>query len=216
MPIEKIIERIKSDAEKDASYIRDEAKAKADEILESAGREAESIKSKILATAQAQAEEEKKRILSLARLESRNSILSQKQDAVGSAFKGALDKLLSLPSKEYQELLKKMIVNAATTGEEEIILSPRDRERITNNFVEEVNSILVKQGKKGNLKLAEETRDIRGGFILRSDKIEANNSFPALLETLREEIEPQVLKILFGEVESSRLKGEGRGAKGRR
>jgi len=191
MPIEKIIERIKSDAQEEASHIRDEAKAKADELLKSAGREAESIKSKILATAQAQAEEEKKRILSLARLESRNSILSQKQDAVASAFKGALDKLLSLPSQEYQKLLKKMIVNAVTKGEEEIILSPRDRKRITNNFVEEVNSILVKQGGKGNLKLAAEARDIKGGFILRWDKIEANNSFPALLETLREEIEPQ-------------------------
>ncbi len=197
MPIEKILERIKSDAQKEASHIRDEAKAKADEILESARKEAESIKSKILATAQAQAEEEKKRILSLARLESRNSILSQKQDAVASALKGALDKLLSLPSKEYQELLKKMIVNAVTTGEEEIILSPHDRKRITNNFVEEVNSILVRQGRRGNLKLSAEARDIKGGFVLRSDKIEANNSFPALLETLREEIEPQILRILF-------------------
>ena len=41
--------------------------------------------------------------------------------------------------------------------------------------------------------------DIKGGFILQSGGVEINNTFQALLEMQRDELEPEVASLLFGE-----------------
>jgi V/A-type H+-transporting ATPase subunit E len=52
---------------------------------------------------------------------------------------------------------------------------------------------------KGNLRLAGETRDIQGGFIIRSGDIEINNSLEAIVKMRRDKLEAEVVKTLFGE-----------------
>ncbi len=198
MPLEKIIERISSDAQKKASEIESAAKAKAKGILNEGEREAEKLKARLLTEAEKEAEEERKRALALARLETRSLILAAKQEAVKTAFNKALEKLLGFSDKEYQELIKKMLLKI-TLGDEEVILSTKDRKRLGDEFLKEVNAALVKTGKKGNLALSKETKDFQGGFILRSHHLEINSTFSALLDSVRNELEPAIVKVLFGE-----------------
>ena len=54
-----------------------------------------------------------------------------------------------------------------------------------------------KQVKKGELKLSNETRDIKGGFILEKNGIEVNNTFEALVNSLKEDLEYEVANVLF-------------------
>lgn len=49
------------------------------------------------------------------------------------------------------------------------------------------------------LSLSQETRDIRGGFILREGKVEVNCAFETLVRLQRTEMAGQVAKALFGE-----------------
>jgi V/A-type H+-transporting ATPase subunit E len=65
-------------------------------------------------------------------------------------------------------------------------------------FVEGLNRELVKAGKRGEVKLSSDTRDISGGFILRRGRAETNGSFDTLLAMLRDEIETEIAEILFG------------------
>ena len=51
----------------------------------------------------------------------------------------------------------------------------------------------------GLLSLAEETRPIRGGFILVDGPVEVNCSFETLVHLQREKLEKQVAQVLFPE-----------------
>lgn len=197
MPLEKITERILQNGRGKAAAIKREAEAKAQEIIAEAQKRADSQSKEKFSAATRQATEERKRILALAQLEARNDILRAKREVIEEAFRGVLERLCSLSEVGYWELLKKTLVEIAGGGEE-IILSSSDHKRIPREFLNQINELLIKNGKRGSLKLSRETRNIRGGFILKAGGVEINNSFESLVDSIREEIELEVVGILFG------------------
>ena len=90
-----------------------------------------------------------------------------------------------------------MLVSSIETGDEEVLLSDSGKSKISGDFIEVVNRALVQAGKKGNVKLSDAAANIKGGFILKSQGTEINNSFEALLRMYRDDIEPKVAQILF-------------------
>lgn len=198
MSLEKIIERIKQDAQAQIAEIKDKASKEADKILQNAKNEADSYKAQALENAKVQAQQHKQRLISSANLEFRKDILAEKQKAIDSAFQEAVNTLVQMNDDEYKQIIKKMLISSVQTGDEEIILSPRDKTRISENFLKEINKELAKSGKKGNLKISKNTYNILGGFVLKKGNIEINNSFEALFKSFRDELELEVSKILFG------------------
>ena len=91
------------------------------------------------------------------------------------------------------DFLAKLATQAAVTGDEEIILNPRDRERIGEKLVKAVNERLP----KGAMKLSGDTRDIAGGLILRRGSVEANCSAELLVELSQSDLSAKVAEILF-------------------
>ena len=61
-----------------------------------------------------------------------------------------------------------------------------------------VNSAAAQITGTGLLSLSEETRPIRGGFILVDGPVEVNCSFETLFRLQREKLEKQAAEILFG------------------
>lgn len=197
MSLEKIIERIEHDAQAQIDEIKNKASAEADRIIQSAKEEAESFRAQALEGARKEAEQRKQRLISSANLEFRKELLAEKQNAIDSAFQEAIDTLLNMEDAEYKRVIKKMIMSSVQTGDEEIVLSKRDKARLNNDFLNEVNSQLAKDGKKGNLTISEDTYEISGGFILRRGSIEINNSFESLFKSSRDDLESEVAKLLF-------------------
>ena len=169
------------------------------------------------------AEERLERLKSAAQLERRKLELAAKQEVLSEAFEQALEKLCALPEEEYIQLLTGMVLQAVSTGREQLVFSPRDRSRIGKQVVVAANEALVKEvapelpdsrvgallGKvvnsaaaqitgTGLLSLSEETRPIRGGFILVDGPVEVNCSFETLFRLQREKLEKQAAEILFG------------------
>ncbi len=68
---------------------------------------------------------------------------------------------------------------------------------ITEAFVNEINSELTQKGKLGKLSLSDEIRDFKAGFILEKNGIEINNSFEALISSMKDELEYEVARLLF-------------------
>ena len=68
---------------------------------------------------------------------------------------------------------------------------------IDSSFIEEVNRELNSKGIHGKIVLADETGTFKGGFILEKDGVQINNTFEAIVESLRDELEFQVSKELF-------------------
>ncbi len=199
MALEDIVNKINTDALNEAAKIKDEAKALSSKISEEAGGRATTIREEILRDARAKAREDGKRSLIIANLESRKQILTAKQALIGEAFEKAKARLVGLRDREYLKLIKKVLLKAVESGDEVIIVSTKDRSRISPSFLEAVNRSLISKGKKVRLRLSKETRDIKGGVILSSARSETNCSFETLIRELRDDLETEVARILFGE-----------------
>ncbi len=197
MSLEKIIERIEQDAKGQAEDIKKKASSASEKIIQEANEQAEALKKSALEDAKNRAEQHKQRIISAANLEFRKEILAEKQNAIDEAFKEAMKLLVNMKDDEYKKIIKNMILSNVQTGDEEIILSERDKSRLGNGFLREINNQLAKNKKKGNLTLSNITYDMPGGFVMKRGSIELNNSFSALMEALREDLESEVSKILF-------------------
>ena len=199
MSLEKILERIERDAQGEVDEINKRASAAESEIINKAKEEAEALKAKMMEEAKEEAEQRKERLISTARLDLRKDLLAEKQEAINAAFEKAIDDLLSMDINKYRGLIRNMIVANVQTGDEEIILSERDKSRLGKNFLRDVNSRVADKGKKGRLTMSRETYNMAGGFVLRRGKIELNSSFESLFKSSRDELESEVSRILFPE-----------------
>ena len=84
-----------------------------------------------------------------------------------------------------------LVKKAGPSGDEEIILNARDRERIGKLLLAAVNA----DGAK--MTISEETRDLTGGLILRRGSIETNCSVELLVELCRGEMSAKLADVLF-------------------
>lgn len=193
--IEKITERIVQNAEQEIADITREAKAKAEEITARYEEAARREHREILDRGQAAADERIERLAGVAVLDTRKLELSVKQELLNRAFDTALERIRSLPEKEYGMLLARLAAKASISGKEEVILSREDRLQAGENIVKEAN-MLIPGG--GNLSLAEEARPIKGGLLLRDEDIEINCTFESLIRMLRNEMSAELAEILFG------------------
>jgi V/A-type H+-transporting ATPase subunit E len=91
-----------------------------------------------------------------------------------------------------------MLLEAPVSGEAEVILSRSDRDRIGSRLVERANREREAGGGQARLRLSDDTRDIAGGFILRTPGVELNSSIVALIDARRDELEPLLVDMLFG------------------
>jgi V/A-type H+-transporting ATPase subunit E len=192
-----LAQRIRSRAEAEAEEVKAAARRQAEDLLARARARAEKEREAILARARTEAAERKRRLLAKAEMEARQEELRAKDELVDKAFELALKELRELPAAEYQALLRPLLVVAAETGEEEVIVAPHDRERLGPDFLARVNQELAARGKPGRLTLAAETRPLEGGFVLRSGGVENNYSFELILKLTRDELEQEVAAVLF-------------------
>lgn len=193
--IEKIIDRISGDAQREIDEVLAQARAEAAEITAKYQAQAQAEADEILTRGEKAAAERGERLASVAQLECRKEVLRAKQEVIDEAFQLAMDKLVALPQAEYVALLVDLAVQAATKGTEKLIFSPADRAQVGKAVVVGANQ---KLGNKGQLTLSEETRPMKGGFILSDGRVEVNCTFDTLVRLQRGTLSTQVADVLFG------------------
>lgn len=197
MSLEKILEKIIQDNDKEIRKIIDEAESRASRIIEEAGREAEKVVQELTREGEDNARKVRERIVTLASLESRKRILGEKQRILGEVYQEVEKRIRNLNGRDYRELVKRIMLQSCQTGEELVVVGKNDSKRIDEKLINIVNGELVKAGKKGKLKLSSEPASIADGFILKWGKIEISNSWENILRSLREKTEDEVIKLLF-------------------
>lgn len=194
--LDNLISKIMSDANIKAEEIIEGAKKQEKEIVEGQVSRAEKEKEEIIKKAYIEANSKKERIISNAYLFVRNRKLEAKGEIINKVYDKALDKLNKLPQEVYLNFIKESILSLNIEGDEDIILSSNDK-YIKEQFIDEINEELKKKGRKGEIKVSSEKRDFIGGFILYKNGIEINNTFEALVFSLRDELEPQIIDMVF-------------------
>jgi V/A-type H+-transporting ATPase subunit E len=197
MSVEKITEKILSDAQAEVQRIQAEIAKKAEKIQNEGREQAAVIGKEAEEEAKRRAQDQKSKDIATAELELRKALLAQKQELIQQVFDKALKHLANLKGQEYQRFVTELLLKVVEVGDEEVVFSSSDGHKIGEKLLEEVNGRLAKEGRKGSLRIVREDRDLQGGFILRRGKMEVNCSLQALFNTVREELEPQVSKILF-------------------
>lgn len=200
--IEKITGQIDADVQKEIGAALDQARAQAKEIEARYESQAQTQGEALRRQGEQDAALRRERLVDVARLEARKTLLAAKQDLVGQAFDLALKKLLELPDQEYIALLAKLAVAASRTGREQVIFSQKDRSRYGKQAVTMANDMLAKQAgphadHTSMLTLAEESRPMAGGLILRDGRVETNCSFEVLIHLQRDALSAEVARVLF-------------------
>ncbi|MGI5963441.1 MAG: V-type ATP synthase subunit E [Lawsonibacter sp.] len=225
--IEKITAKIVQDSEAEITRLMAETDQKVQSIGEAAKIQADKETAETLARGQRAAQERLERLKSAAVMETRKLELAAKQEVLGEAFALALEKLCTLPEEEYVALLTRLALEASTTGKEQLVFSPKDRVRVGKQVVVAANEAMVKgitpglpetltdtkvgaffekvvnttaamMTGTGMLTLSEETREMKGGFIMVDGDVEINCAFETLVRLQREKLEKEVAQVLFG------------------
>ncbi len=197
MSLDAIVDKILKDTREQASRIEGESRAKIQSIQSECEETVRALQETSSKRAERLAEDQRKRLLSMAELEIRKDVLAVKQEMIEKAFEKSISELLEGDEERYSALLKKLILDADPEGDEELILNQKDRKRIGDGFIREINDILLKAHKKGELRLSRESRPIRGGVILRKGRKEVNCSVESIIYSKRNALEASVARILF-------------------
>ena len=188
--LDKIIAEIAQEAKAAAEHKRSDAQVAAARALDRAREEAKAIE----AEAAQRAELEYKRIISRAHstgeITKKSVLLREKQRIIDGILKDAHVRLAGLGDQEYFAFMGRLLDKYATQGSGEILLSRRDKDRVTPEF-------RAAAEQKG-LTISEETREIDGGFVLSYGSIEENCSIGALMESERDRLHDVVKGFLFG------------------
>ena len=226
--IEKITARIDEETQAQIDRLLADAREQAAQIAARYQAQADAERASLAAKNEKAAAEREERLVSVAQMESRKIILAAKQEMVEKAYDLALEKLCAMPEEQYVSVLAALLVEASSTGQEEAIFSPEDREKVGRAAVKRANELLAKQSapelpkeltdsKVGAvitkvatsvsamaqgtamLTVSQETRPIRGGFILKDGNIEVNCTFDTLVRLQKAETAGAVAKHLFPE-----------------
>ena len=218
--LNKITDKILSEAQAKADKILADAQAECDRINAEYAERAEKIRSEISSEAEKGGMEYVARIRSTAATNKRNLLLQTKSDLIDGVFAGVLEQTRNLELQKYNEILIGLLsaalleqleseeISRNLYGEEEalspefyeVIFNQRDRDRSGKIVVEGVKKHLsgkVSAEKLARLKLSMQTANIDGGLVLRCGNVESNCSLSILFAQLRESLESEVARTLF-------------------
>ena len=190
--LDKIIARMESDTRAECDALAANAAENAAAIRRDYQAQADAAARDSAQRAQTQAAEHLEHLNGSSQLACRQRVLAAKQQLIDEAFARTAQALAALPQADYIDLLAALAAENGS-GDEELLLSARDREKVGAAVVKAANA--RKPG--ASFRLSDETRDTGGGLVLRRGRVELNCSFTEKLRQLRQEESSAVAKLLF-------------------
>lgn len=192
--VNNLTSKILKDAEERKESILASGEEEKEKILSKKLAKAKELQEEIIKKATAEAKSKKERILSSASLKVRNDKLLAKQEVIKEVFEKSIEKLSSISGNELLDFVRESILSLGEIGEQTMTLNKNGMDVVDLTFMYELNQAL---GEKGNIKLSQEVGNFKGGFILEKDGIQINNTFEALVSSLKDELEFEVARALF-------------------
>ena len=207
--MENLKSQIKFTQEIEAQEIIEDATEQATKIVKEAQEKASKIKSQRTKEVSENLIERETSELDSARLEEKKRIANIKFELQEEALARAMEKLKKISddfSVQYQESLKKLIIEAASNiraTDLEVLTNARDREWVKDRLAELKGEISKKKGAQVALKVGEEALNTIGGAIVRdkSKRQIFNSTLEARLAKAKQELLGEISASLFEGVE---------------
>ncbi|MEM1513871.1 MAG: V-type ATP synthase subunit E [Candidatus Thermoplasmatota archaeon] len=186
MTLEKLMQRIKEEADREIEEIIARAEEEAKKIIEEEKKKGMEEAEKISLHAKKEAEKISEKILSNARRKAKLYETNVKEEIIQECMEKIVEKLKMLDGKKYSNFVEKNLTLAMKEIKDGYILFTRDED--------------IKIAKKFGIE-AKEKIDGIGGVILKSrdGKKEIDLTFDFLIEKNREDIRINIAKKIFGE-----------------
>ncbi len=186
MALEDILEKIKKETDEKLAKLEKEFSDKKKKLEE----DDEKRRREIDANLNDKIEEKSAKILekaeTLADRESKNKLLEAKRALIEDYLDKAIKQLSE--SANYGDMLAEILKKANIEGDA-VVIAASGKETVTKEA--------IKTSGKSYF-LSDKSENIQGGLIVKTDKVEINNSFETIIkEQLREDLEIQLHKILF-------------------
>ena len=220
--LDRITEKIISEAQAEAARIIENARQESGEIMLAAGVEADEIKAAIGDKAQSEAESIITGAKSGAALRKRDLLLRTKSDIIDGVYARAYEEIKNLPEEKYCEMVSRLVAkaiidelatektnielygaeNLSLPEKYELIFNKNDKEKLGKTILAGVERVIIGKMDRsvlGKLCIASETAEIDGGVIVRFDSIEANCSLEKVFAAMRERTETEISAYLFSD-----------------
>lgn len=217
--LDKITNRIVSDAEAEAQKIIAAAKDRADSVIKDYSDKADRDCERIDAESVETCENIISRAKSSATIAKRNEILRAHGELVDKAFDMAMKEILNYPSEKYRDMLIMLLSHSLISyidtskknyelyGEAdevekyEVLLNRKDHDAYAGGLIEGLRQRVIGRIDPAELDkvvISDEILNINGGLVLRCGSVECNSSLTKLFAEIRPMIEGKISKIISG------------------
>lgn len=188
MSMQKVVERILSDATLEAQKTVEDAKTRAETIVADASLRAEKRRVEVETETRAQVENILEKRASDARLESSKILLREKRKTVDGVYALALARLVALEKEDCMRLTARLLENYAEENDE-IFLAENFK------YAKDLERLPIVEKKK--LKIAEKRLQIEGGMRLVGKTSDKDLSYGALISADKDEYQASLARELF-------------------
>ncbi len=185
MALSDIIAKIQSEAEVKAAELKAEYEEKMKDLQSQNVQLLKTMEEENIAATEEISGKMKLKAQMEAEMEAKNALLKAKRELIDETLEQAVNALAS--AERYEDLLAEMMKKADFEAGE--VIPSKGKEDVTKKAIQ-------KAGK--NFTPAADSANIKGGFILKSDKVEVDNSFETVInQQLRQNLEIELNKTLF-------------------
>lgn len=216
--LEKITERILTDAKERARDILENAQEECRRMADDYAERAERIREEIAERAMREGEDMVARARSAAAMTRRDILLAAKSRMMDEAFEAAKAQICATDYGKYRELLVALLscalIEQAKNEQEslemgdevaefdtfEVLMNENDRVRFGDYVLENARRTTERRigsERTAKLRLSDTAAPIDGGLILRYGSTETNCSVSALLSEMRRDLEGRIAAVLF-------------------
>ena len=191
MSLEHVVDDIKDEARARAEEIRADAEEEAEAIIAEAEADAEAIKDERAAEVESQIDQEREQALSSANLEAKQQRLEARRDVLADVREEVEAAVVELSGDRRESLTEALIANAATEFDDDATVTVYGR----GDDQELIEGILTDYD---GFSFGGE-RDCLGGVIVESDtsRVRVNNTFDSVLDTVWDENLKELSEHLF-------------------
>ena len=191
MSLDTVVEDIREQARARADEIHAEAESEADELIAAAERDADAIREEILAEADQQIEQEREQKISSAKLEAKQARLEARREVLQSVREDVETEISNLSGEEREELTAALLDAAAKEFTDEAtvrVYGRADDRELLEGLLEEYDGFEY-EGEYSCL----------GGVVAESDesRIRVKNTFDSILDDVWENNLREISDRLF-------------------
>jgi len=197
MSLVDLTEKIISDAQEEAARIEKDSTAEAEEIIAHARNELEKEREKLRKEAERIANEKYQNIVTLARINARNKVLETKQKLIDEVFSTVKKKIGDMSPEDFKKYAFRLLSSFLPEEETMLLVGKKYCSIIDEDFVKNLN-VKIRGKCSGKYVLDKKEPKFDNGFYLVTKNVQIDLTFDSILKSIREDMELEVINILFG------------------